>query len=434
MVGVGGVSGLARAGLTARAAQPQRLQPSTANAFYIVTPLVVGAMVYRIIRNNNGDATTPPASIGTSFQPWRLAGVGWMAQPNGDAANPAFWWSDDAGSQDIALLFGGVYGGSYHGGEAASVNQVLANGVPVADITQVQTASQFALRHTSTITWSIGNTATVTDYLMAFNADGSISETCPVSSALSFTESFVGMLIGNDAGYSEARINDFGVTVPLVWGRAILRSANDVTIRHPATGRWLRQASTAPAISGYSRTEFRNGARAKLYHRFAGVLGTQVIQRNLSFGQGWFGSGLAMGANLISNGDFSGGLAGWSVQAGSSAAVASGELRLTRQAAAESRVMQGFTAVVGGIYLFSGSITANADVGLNYGISSNSNFSTSSPAPPVMQSPYLDGSATVSNMHLFVADRTTHYVMARQAAGTAGQVGAMDSLALYRLG
>lgn len=433
MAGVGGVSGLARPGLAGRPSGLQRLQPSSAGQFFIVTPLQSGAMVYQIVRDNAGDLSTPPASLGAPIQPWRLAGAGWLANPAGDAANPDFWWSNDIGAQDYAFLLGGLYGGSYHGGETAAANQVLANGVALTDLTLPRTASQFALRRTSTITWSAGNTATIADYTLSFNPDGSLSETCPISSTLGFSETLLGMLIANE-GFSEARLNDLGVSVPLQPGRAILRAVGDLTIRNPANGRWMRQTSSAPAASGYSRTEFRNGARAKLYLRLAGAPGSQTIQRHVSFGQNWFGSELALGPNLVANGDFSGGLAGWSVQAGSQAAVSGGALRLTRQAAAESRVMRPFATQIGRSYLFSGSLRAASDVGLSYGVTSAANFSVSTPAPPVMQSPFIDGSALAGNLHLFVADQTTHYVMARQTAGPAGQVGEVAAMAVFALG
>lgn len=428
---VGSLGGVGRLGSMGRPLT-RKIVPSTSNKFYIVSPAGATNLVFRIIRNNDGDGSTPVASLGINFQPWRLNGVGLMSDYNGNPASPDVWLSDDLGAQDYAFQFAGIYGGSYHGGETAA-STLIRDGATTVDPAVSRSLSAPSILSTSTVDWGGGNTATLTGRSLTFNPGGSITETIPVTSTLSFNETLLGMLIGSGAGFTEAALNDYGVTVPLPSGRVICRASNDITIRNPVTGHFARCQSDAPSKTGFSRTEFRNAGRSKLYHRFTGVINGVTVTRTLTFGVGASGSLLALGANLISNGDFSAGLTGWQVQAGSSAAVVGGALRLTRQAAAESRVMQPFATVVGGTYLIMATASSAADVSLNYGVTSNSNFSVSSPAPPVMQSPFVDGGSTQINVHLFIADQTTHYAMARQLAGTAGTTGDFDDIAVYRL-
>lgn len=430
MVGVGGLSGLSRFGVSPRIAR-QRLVPASANAFFVVAPVMGGALAYRFVRDNLGDPTTPAQSLGGDSHLWRLAGVGWMKNATGDPAAPDFRFSLDIGSQDYAFSFAGTYGGSYHGGEVASTNLVLANGVAVSPSVPSQ-ATSFALQHSSVITWSAGNTAAVANYTLTINPDGTLSETLPISSGLNFTETLLGMLIAGDGaanGWSEVTLNAEGLTLPLLPGRAILQGHDDITIRNPANGAFIRSVSTTKSQPGYSRTEFRNtDTRSKLYHRFVGTLGGVMATRTISFGFGPAGPAFDK-PNLLSNPGFAGGLSGWTVYAGSSQAVVSGKLRLTRQAAQESRIYQGFATEPGASYL---SVTrASADTATTGGFhaaGSNANGSKLTP-PPAFEQPAVE----LYNVQLWKASQTTHFHMLGQYAGTAGQQIDYDACAVYRL-
>ncbi|WP_342359363.1 hypothetical protein [Terrarubrum flagellatum] len=429
MVGVGGLSGLARFGVRASVAV-QRLVPSSANEFFVVAPVIGGAMVYRFIRNNNGDSSTPAASVGAPFQAWRLGGAGWLNNAAGNPASPDFWFSYDVGSQDVAFNYGGIYAGSYHGGEATSANLVLANGASI-DPTQAQTGTCFSIQHSSTITWSAGNTASIASYSLTVNPDGSLSETTPFSSSLSFTDAFVSMLIAGDGsanGYTEADLNAEGWTIPLQTGRAILLQHDDVTIRNPVNGRFIRAVANAKAQSGYSRAQFTNTAtRSKLYHRFTGVV-APTITRTISFGVGPTGARFSK-TNLLSNGDFSSGIANWSVYGGSAYSFASGNLRLTRQTGQDNRIYQGFSTTVGATYLSVTNTLADATTsGAAFAASSAANGSVNTP-PAAFNQSMVAG----VNMQLWLATQTTHYHMCLQGAGAAGAQADYGACAVYRL-
>lgn len=430
MVGVGGLSGLSRFGVSSRSAR-QRLVPVSTHEFCVVAPVMGGALAYRFIRNNMGDPATPPASLGNGFPLWRLGGVSWMRNEAGDPSSPDFRFSADVGAQDYALSLSGLYGGSYHGGETAVTNLVLANGAAIDPAAPSQ-ASSFSLQHSSVITWSAGNIATVSGYTLTINPDGSLSETLPISSSLNFGESILGMLIAGDGtsnGWTEASLNAEGLTLPLLAGRTILQNHDDVTIRNPANGAFIRSVSTAKAQPDYSRTEFRNtGTRSKLYHRFTGTLGSKMTTRTISFGFGPAGAAFSR-PNLLSNSNFSGGTGGWTVYAGSSQAVVAGKLRLTRQAGQENRIYQGFATEPGAFYLSVTRASAdNATTGGFVAVGSNANGSKVTP-PAVFEQTVV----AEHNAQLWKATQSMHFHMLGQYTGTPGQQIDYDACAVYRL-
>ena len=430
MIGPGGSSGLPRieqGDPVARLA----LVPVSANRFFVTVPLREGgALSYGFVRNNGGDLSTPPSSVGTSFQPWRLASVGWLVDPAADPAAPSHLLSSDIGAQDYALQWSGngLFGGSYHGGEEASANLVLRNGMP-HDPAVAAIGTSFAIQHSSTITWSAGNTATIGDYSLTINPDGSLTEVLPVSSSLSFAEAFLGMLIaggGSPNNWTEADLNPEGWTVPLKPGRAILLQNDDITIRDTASGRFMRCISNARAQAGFSRTQFVNTTtRSKLYYRFTGTLGARTAVRRISFGIGPAGTRFDK-SNLVGNGDFTDGLTGWLLWGATSAAAVAGQLRLTRQAS-DNRVYRGFATQAGAVYL---AVTdaVDAAAGGFMAVTSNANGSTSSPVPPILQ-------VVVAgvNMQMFTATQDTHYLMLGQSSGSAGMPMRFGASAVYRL-
>lgn len=420
----------------------QRIVPDTANSFHVVAKNDRGtAFAHHFIRNVGG---ADSMDTGAPYAPWRYVGTAELATFDASPTDSTrFIYSDDTGAQDYAHKFAvnGLYGGSYHGGETLLSETVQMDGVAV-DPMVASSGSQVTVSHGSTVT-SGGNGYTIDFTVTVRSADGSLAFHMPaVASSASFNQVFSGMVIAS-GGYDEVVFALQGggasIAAPVPVGTTYLGNARDATLRDSGNGRSIRVSSNIPSQAGFRRTKIVRAAglnRTKLYFEgAAGVLGTKVnLIWTVHFDVGPAGAS-GFGANLLSNGNFASDLAGWTATQNPSgvAWAAPGVMRFTRSASAEARALQPVTTQVGAVYLLSATETTSPGAGqgaASLGLTSASNGSVSTPAPAL--APGVPNDAGY-NAHVVIATLTTHYAMAVQTLGAAGQTSDFDDFSLIKL-
>lgn len=417
----------------------QRIAPDTASSFYLIARSDRGtAFAHHFVRNLGGSDSV---DTGAPYAPWRYIGTAELPAFDSSPTDAGrFVYSDDTGAQDYALQFtaNGKYGGSYHGGEALTAEAVRLDGVAV-DPAQAASGSQFSLFHSSTVT-SGGNSYTMEFTVTVRSSDGALAFHCATSaSAASFSTVFMGMVIGSGA-YDEASIRLSGgsqdMALPVQVGTTYIGNAFSVRMRRTDNGRAIRTVANIPGQPNFRRTKIvRTGGRSKLYFEGTnGTLGTKVnLVWTVTFEAGATGAS-SFPTNLLGNGGFASDLSGWTATHNPSGIAwsAPGIMRMTRSASADGRCLQGVSTQAGAVYLLSASETSTpaASQGMaSIGLTSASNGSISTPAPAL--SPVTNEAGY--NAHVVIATQATHYAIATQALGTAGQTSDFDDFSLIKL-
>lgn len=436
----GGVSAATLDRLLVTGPVRQRIAPDGANAFHLVARNDRGtAFAHRFARNVGG---SDPVDTGAPWSAWRYVGTAEIAGFDASPTDPArFVYSDDLGAQDYAfqLSANGLYAGSYHGGTTLNAEGVHLDGVAI-DPTVPANGSQLVVRHGATIT-SGGNVITLEFTVTVRSFDGTLAFHCAAaSSGAVMSRVFIGMVIGNGP-YDEAKVRLHGgatdLAVPVPIGTTYLGGVRGATMRRADTGRAIRVVANMAQSPTFRRAKIvRTPQRAKLYFEGAtGVMGTKVnLVWSLAFDRGTPGvTGVGAGPNLLANGDFVGGLAGWTsthVSTGGGIAAGTGNARMIRGTSGDNRLIQGVATGVGAVYLLSGEDTTSGGAAGSLGLTSAVNGSTATPPPayaPVM------GEAGYT-AHLVVATQPTSYAMLVQFPGTAGQTTDFDNVSLVKLG
>lgn len=229
------------------------------------------------------------------------------------------------------------------------------------------------------------------------------------------------------------------VPVPIAIGTTYTLNSWHVAMRQSGSGRVIRIKGNHPQHGWFRRTRtVRTAERTKFYFEGVGngsLNGRHNIHWSVEFEKGG-ASGVmaALPANLISNGDFTTDLGGWSTTqtaTGGSIVQVGGKARFSRGTAGDSRLIQGVAGLeVGGLYLLTGEDATSGGALGNMGLTSNSNGSTSSPAPAFAPDTN-DGGGYIAR--LIMPTLATHYVMLKQVSGVAGQTTDFDNVGLYRL-
>lgn len=419
----------------------QRIVPDTADSFHLIAMNDRGtAFAHHFIRNVGGSDTT---DTGAPYAPWRYVGT---AELPGFASAPddpgRFVYSEDTGAQDYAMKLSanGRYAGSYHGGEILSSEAVRMDGVAVDPVVAVS-GSQFTLTHGSVVT-SDDDSYQMELHVTVRSDDGSLAFHMPaMSSDASFAQVFNGMVIGSGA-YDEARFRLEGgatdIALPIAVGTTYLANARNVILRNSANGRMVRVEGNIASQAAFRRTKIVRSAspeRSKLYFEGnGGVLGTRTnLLWTVHFDVGAAGA-QSFAPNLLANGGFDSNLTGWTGthNPGGIAWSAPGVMRFTRSSSAEGRAIQPVATQVGAVYLLAASevTTPAASQGIaSVGLTSAASGSITTPAPAL--SPVID--AVGYNGHVVIATQATHYAMATQAQGTAGQTSDFDDFSLIKL-
>lgn len=139
--------------------------------------------------------------------------------------------------------------------------------------------------------------------------------------------------------------------------------------------------------------------------------------------------GLSLGSELVSNGDFSNGVTGWSPQYSSLISVVAGELQMTAGAAGTQRFSQPITCVIGKTY----KITATArqgttTAGIIFAASINANLNSA-----VASSASITSTANTTVSFYFVATATTMYVGGNDTNATIGSTSFFDNISVKDL-
>lgn len=415
----------------------QKIVVDTADSFYVVASNLRGtAFAHYFIRNVGGSAGT---DTGAPYQPWRYSGTAEIAS---FATSPTdagrLTYSNDIGAFDYAFQASGKYMGNYHGGEVINTETIKIDGVDVSATVNSAIGKRFELSHTSTIT--SGTNIVTTTLSVTVNGDGSLNfEAGPITSAQSFTQVFVGMIIGTGL-FDEIAVRLQGgsndIAVPVANGTTYLGNVTGFTMRSAANGRKIAVTSNVIGNAKYRRTKIVRDDllnRSKFYYEYTtGALGTlSAISWTMDFQTGAAGA-TGFAANLLTNPNFDTNLAGWTATHNPSGiAWNAGAARFTRSATLEGRLIQGVATEIGGVYLLSAKDTSSNGQGYSYlGLTSNSNGSTASPAPAL--APNIPNEAGFMG-HLVIATQATSYAMAVQTLGTAGQTTDFDNMSLIKL-
>jgi hypothetical protein len=420
------------AGASGAAPPSIRIVIDTANSFYAVVNTTTSGVIlcHHFIRNNNGDSSTPPGSVGSPFQPWRYVGTSVLPTFASAPADATYTYSSDVGAQDYAFSANGLFAGSYHGGETVTAETLKMDGVAFNPMTDAPIGTQLVVTHDSSIVNS-SNTVTVTGFSETASTDGTIAFNAPsISSSQSYTTTYIGMGIFSHLADSASVAPTDGasrLSVPIAaLSYTYLLTSPDVQIRDSSSGRTMRWHSTS--APGRRFVIVRDDVRTKIYFEQAnGTLGTKAFAWTVSFGTD--ATSPSFNANLLTNADFATSLTGWAtpIASGSIAwnAASGGVARFTRSASGENRMMQGVSTTVGAYYLVG--FNYSAVNGASLAATSNSNGSTSSPAPAFAATPVPNAGGFYA---LFLGTQTTTYAMALQTLGTAGQTFDVDNAVL----
>jgi len=134
--------------------------------------------------------------------------------------------------------------------------------------------------------------------------------------------------------------------------------------------------------------------------------------------------GLVLGSELVTNGDFSNGTTGWSVNAGATLSVTDGVIRVTTVSGGVAYVTQSFATIVGKTYRVDGTIVA---VGPAFTAVRKADNNTSSVNVVNIRETLGAGSG------VFIATATTTFIILQSNTGGAGQFAEFDNISVREL-
>lgn len=419
-----------------------RVQPATADMFYLVSRNVDGSGDVARFQRNTG-AAADSNNAGGKWPEWRVTGRSRIAGFAGDAASPTITFSDDAGAHGIvAANSGQKFFGEFHGlGSAGSLNSetLTMGGVAFDPTSDAATGNDFELRNSTTAT--DGTTIFTRDLSTTINAAGGIHQKINSISGTAVSFVFAGMAIGTGAfDEVDVQITPGGPWItlpPLGTTAARMYDTTAATVgmrlRDTATGRYVTLVGAALVVlANYVRSEAQRVTgtdRLKGYlSRFSSVAALAGAEWDADVGIDVTGSQFA-GSNLLSNGNFAtGDLTGWTkVQGAGNATVVSGAMRQVREAALGHRMRQ--TA---------GNVVTVADI-MAMQVDMISNSAGLTPAARVANSVSMSATGAMvnqnmvvgRNLFLFKPNTTTIYVGDEYLSGTASETTDTDNYALY---
>lgn len=239
-----------------------RIVPVSANEAFVVAPHpTFGAVAYRWLNGNGGDNTTPALSIGAPFGGWRIAGWSKMADVQDPISSRSIIQEGTGAAQYAIQLGDGVslFGGTYHGGL-----QNFVQNLP--DLTVAAMLPAFVAKHTTTITWAGGRTATI-DETVRITADGALETTTVSTCAIDVILAYFGMSIAT-SGSTMARADGGAwqsISTPADY---LFPTASTIELRDPVTGVQLKNtndAITQPFFQHQKIVTFSNGNGVKIY-------------------------------------------------------------------------------------------------------------------------------------------------------------------------
>lgn len=285
-----------------------RIEPASADLFYLVQRADTGATVVKFGRGSTYGGTGG-SNLGSQWPEFRIIGTGTLADFDDVAASATTWQAEEVGAWDfIARNAGGsTLMGSYHGlGAGGSlVSESIEIDGAAADHTEATSGNSFELRNVTTAT---DGTDTVTRDLSVLSvAGGEIDLTMNdlTITAVSYTR--FAMPIASGSGFEEvdARFGTAFNTLPLGSGEATGGLANPqaIRIRNPSNGYFVSMSGTLPSVTGFSEARIEKQVasnRAKGYlstftSSFTSLIGSTA---RLSWGVGATGSA-SPGTNLV---------------------------------------------------------------------------------------------------------------------------------------
>lgn len=427
-----------------RAMVRQRIVPDTVNRFHVVARNDRGtAFAHRFTRNSGGSDTT---DTGTPWGNWRYVGTAEMAGFAADpvaafgAAPPAgtFVYSNDTGAQDYALLSSanGKWMGSYHGGAVAATEAVRIDGIP-ADPLAAASGQRVTVNHSAIVTNGATTLAITLEVAIDPVTGGLGFAITSANSAGSFLPAYLGMGIASGGTYDAADVVLQGGTaefsVPVALGTTHVGAVRAIRLRDSGTGRAIRIVTNAASQPAFRRaTLVRAAQRTKWYTE--GASGANATKSGIVWHVGFETGRTAPtvpGANVLTNPGFSSDLTGWTSDiVGGSVAWNAGTLRQTRGTTQDNRTAQSIATAPGSAWLIGGeAVTSGGTEGAMALAGSSSSTSSPAPAYPPTTGPAGGGWCG----HLVVPTATTSWVMAIQAAGTAGQTTDWDNMVARQL-
>lgn len=374
-----------------------RLEPASANIFYLVQRTDGAAKVTRFQRGFGGSGGT---DAGVAWPEFRPSGLGLLASFDLAVSGNVVWLEDDPGALDIVARNPSlVFFGSYHGvGSAGSLGgeTILIDGVS-ASHTVARSGRSFELRNQ--ITASNGTQSFYRD-LSYHAAAGSIRMVLNDVSSSGMDLLYFGMPIASGSGYSESHARwdlskSFDV-LPLgssdCW--AYIGGAKGVRQRDPTTGYFTGfYSSDLPSRSGYveARTEKQTSTtRTKTYaSQFSSAPGLVGAEGILEWGSTTAGDA-SPAANMLPNTAWD--VPPWTrVATGGTATASGGDLTMAWTSGAPSNLRMHHEipgSQVGKRYALSLDFVSQTGSGTReIYAGSNSNGSSQSPAPAVIKPP-----------------------------------------------
>lgn len=240
-----------------------RIVPASATAAYMVAPhAALGAVALHLIKGNAGDESTPSASVGAPFGDWRIQGLRILP---GVESNPATQATEiiyqGVGSQEIAINFGGLYAGQYHGfGAGAAYSQTAP------DMTSDHMVVSAEIESAGEMLWS----AASADWSQSIelHADGRITTVTRVDMAYDAFDAYLDMTIVG-TGFTRASL-DGGETWQeldaLALNASLTANVATIILRNPTTGTTVTVTDDAMDAPGFaSRRIMRRTGDYKVY-------------------------------------------------------------------------------------------------------------------------------------------------------------------------
>jgi hypothetical protein len=263
------------------------LTSTDANTIYVNRPSSHGtAWSARMQRNLGGSDST---DLGDPHANFRRTGSYELPSVTSDPTAPLYTLGADIGAFDYALqeTTTGLTGGSYHGGAVPVFENWYADDVLVDPLSGTLRAKVFKFANQVTITYGPGITALV-DYLLTFNADGTLYEDTTVTSTAAFA----------NTAYIHMEIVAYAFTQAIADGGAptdisaitdhAFGTTGDLKLLNPSTGHSVRVVTDANLVPGYKDTLIRTTAdRQKFYFHQGSTAGaawgTKRARRTISF-------------------------------------------------------------------------------------------------------------------------------------------------------
>lgn len=364
--------------------------PDTANSSYIVARNTIGgANAIHFQRNVGGAADA--SSVGAPWPEWRVTGVSQMSSFNGNPKSPTNVVINDIGAQDmVGANASNKFFGSFHGlgaGGALNSETLTIDGATFDPTGPAVYGSTFALRNSTTAT--DGTTIWTRDLTTSINGNGCPHYVVNSASGTALSFAYVGMASGTGNNFNE---DDFKVTstynvAPLGTSdcRAYLAATRVTRMRDLVNGNQVIMTGIMPDIANYVRTEVikepsNNRTRAYL-SRFSSVAALAGASWDLDIAVGATGAQFNS-TQLLTTTDFT---TGWST-VGTGVGVSAGVVTFTQPAAGNCRIHAAINTCASGSYymMLIDMAGANPDQ-MSYLAGSNTNGSTTSPAPAFTQ-------------------------------------------------